>query len=419
MNDMNRKLSYLMLGTGLALTLSSCENKDADLDLNPDIVDAFIPTVVADYDVVKPSNFIKVDVEEGYYAEVMVDDVVICTTLESTIVEVPNEQYSVLSKSKNCVTVTHKLYDPNDKPLGLINEPSGAFMYKTVLFEDMLEGSDYDYNDLVIHVQQKVSNDKKQFRLYIQPVAMGNAQTLTLGADIYTTKIKEKDGEVCKVYNYEKVSTLIFSRDVKSELFGVNHSRTYINTCDPYFDGTFGKKYDGYPMYFVTPKDIVNHSPNFKLNLPDASTKHFYSVNGDMKDRTYAINWFIINELGDTIYAVPTVNHEAINWTTKDGYPFGLVISKVNNPAYDTVDGEHVGWDWFNYANEKVNIAEVYTDFSNWIEGKSTMGADGWKNPEAGKYYPAIQNKLYDVAQWMGTPQWNRGEPAIGVIEEK
>ena len=212
---------------------------------------------------------------------------------------------------------------------------------------------------------------------------------------------------------------MLFRSDVKSELFGVNHSRTYINTCDPLFDGTFGKKYDGYAMYFVTPKDIVNHSSKYKLNLPDASTKHFYSVDGDMKDRTYAINWFIINELGDTIYAVPTVNHEAINWTAKDGYPFGLVISKVNNPAYDTVDGEHVGWDWFNYASEKVNIADVYPDFNNWVQGKSTMGADGWKKPVEGKYYPAIQNELYDVARWMGAPKWNRGEPAIGEIEEK
>ena len=354
---MNKKLSYLMLGTGLALTLSSCENKDVDLNQNPEAQDVFIPTVVADYDAIKPSKFLEVNVEEGYYAEVIVDGVVICTTLESTIVEVPNDQFSVFTKSEEPteVVINTQLYDPNNKPLGLMTEPNGAFMYKTLLFEDKLVGSDYDYNDLIIHVQQKVTTNREKFRIYIQPVAMGNAQKLTLGADIYATD---------KV-NHVKMSTIIFSEDVKRDLFEVENPRTFINTCysDPDFDIIEG---DGYPMYFVSPKPLTNHNPSeYSLSIPDQASEHFYHVTGDMSDKTFAINWFIINAYGDKIYAVPTVNHEGLGWTNEDGYPHGLVISKINNPAHPTVDGETCGWDWFDYPLEREHIANVYPDFSN------------------------------------------------------
>ena len=109
----------------MALALSSCENQDVDLTTEEE-KDNFIPYVVADYENIKPSNFIDVPVDSGYYAEVYFDGELICRTLESTVVEVPNVQYSNDTKSSSGVDIKYLPYDPKDNPMEIPTGMSGT-----------------------------------------------------------------------------------------------------------------------------------------------------------------------------------------------------------------------------------------------------------------------------------------------------
>ena len=72
----------------MALALSSCENQDVDLTTEEE-KDNFIPYVVADYENIKPSNFIDVPVDSGYYAEVYFYGELICRTLATLLCQSP------------------------------------------------------------------------------------------------------------------------------------------------------------------------------------------------------------------------------------------------------------------------------------------------------------------------------------------
>ena len=76
----------------------------------------------------------------------------ICRTTEATIIEVPDNQNSIFTKSDGDYTINYTPYYPKDLALGLIYYNKVAFMYKTLMFADKLQNSVSVYIDLIVHV---------------------------------------------------------------------------------------------------------------------------------------------------------------------------------------------------------------------------------------------------------------------------
>src|SRR5574344_2475255 len=70
-------------------------------------------------------------------------------------------------------------------------------LWQTIAFEDSKNG-DYDYNDLVIHVEWKIKNGG--LRVGIHPIAYGAQKTIALGrSEEHTSELQSPDHLVCRL----------------------------------------------------------------------------------------------------------------------------------------------------------------------------------------------------------------------------
>lgn len=190
--------------------------------------------------------------------------------------------------------------------------------WQAVMFEDS-KNADYDFNDLVIHVRNKVeytyNNKKDGFQTVdIQPIALGSTKTIGLGCIL-------SDG-----------SEYIISDDVRQDLFdGVKGFINTYNMTDP----------------------IMYHFKNTEINKYPIAYK---------ADQSYWVAWFIVCD-GRRYYAVSgDYKYASYNEVlTTDLLPYGLVVGDKNGT--------------FDYPEEKINIAVAYPEFMLWVKGeKSKIG---------------------------------------------
>ena len=392
---MKKLFRNFLWSTLCALGLFSCTEKDViEVPVDPE------PNyeIDVDYDAIAPTNFIEVPAKDGYITFVTQGTDTLIATREATVLEVLNPQYSILTRRTTAKPICSYVAEQDDFAWNTADYEYGWTMYKTMMFEDVKgNSSDFDYNDLVVHVQQKRKGNK--LRIYIHPIAMGNTINIQLGADILLVNSQGKG---------EKCAEIIFSENVKKDLFGVDDQAQFINTYQ--IDR-------GYPAYFVKPRSFTS------VAKFDAKYEgHWLEVKKDfLVFKTFGINWFIINAKGEKIYAVPAVK-DNIEWRHESGRPYGIVSGKTRLTNWPLSDTDQAGHDWINYPKEKINIKKVYPDFDDWLAGKANAN---WDNPNDGTFINAIgyvrgiltpvTDPLYDIHYWM--PTWNHGEPTY--IETK
>ena len=421
---MKKLFNVLILGAICTFGFFSCTEKEiVDLDV-PEVLDPEAPINVS-YETIKPTSFFNVPVKEGLITVVMQGDELLGYTSEETTIEVLNTTGSSFTRSKNkglnCVYVTPEQLAtilPDNGSWNEADASSGWTMYKTIMFEDLVSKSDYDYNDLIIHVQQMKKGNA--LRLYIHPIAMGNYDELSLGADIF----------LIDEYGLgNKCASVLFSNDVRADLFPGKPTKTFINTDfeDTYTDNNV---LDQLPTYFVPAVSITEQTDGFKVG---GKENHWFEVDqNSMKGKTFGINWFIINNEKDPdkkLYAVPAIM-DNIRWRDGTGRPYGIISADTRLTQWPLSDGDTAGHDWINYPMEKVHINEVYIDFDKWLAG--TGNAD-WDNPNITKSINAIgyskpvggipgqlsgNKALYDIngcfeayPEYIGKNIWNNGNP--------
>lgn len=416
---MKKLFNPLFFSAIFALGLFSCTEKVID---DVPTVEADTPIVV-DYDAIKPTNFVDVPVKEGMYTVVMQNDEVIGVTKEAMTIEVLNTSASFTrSKSSDCKFVyctedELKYILPDDGSWNDASDYTGWSMYKTIMFEDTQTNSDYDYNDLIIHVQQR--RFLNFLRLYIHPIAMGNWDELSLGADIFLVNSQGKG---------DKCATIIYSTDVRADLFPGKAKKTFINTdVEDTFNGN--EMLEQFITYYVPPVEFTSLGKDAKISGQWIEV-NFFSMIG----KTFGINWFIINNdknPGEKIYAVPAIQ-DNIKWRDGEGRPYGIISADTRQTIWPLADGSRAGHDWVNYPREHVNINKVYKDFDLWLEGKANadwdnpyeefaINAIGYIKPLSGSRPSSLaagSKALYDIhscfeayPEYAGKNIWRNGDP--------
>lgn len=244
----------------------------------------------------------EVPVKAGYTSIVIYENDTLAVVSEPTTIKVPKGS-SITTKSDTGIRVDFVI---------LNQVASYSAYWQAVMFEDT-ENGDYDYNDLIIHVKNFISNGGKDWDLqniYIQPIALGNTKKIKLG---------------CLLPDH---SEHIIAEDVRTELF--SGEKGFINTVDS-----------------ITPirYKLIPRINNYKL--PKGTRK--------------TIAWFIEVENGKKFYAVTSdYDYQQYDMFNAEGIPYGLVVAKNNGT--------------FKYPRETFSIFQVYPGFGAWINGASDIG---------------------------------------------
>ena len=366
-----------------ALGLFSCTEKDFVDDNVIDPVDPNAPISV-NYEAITPTNFIDVPVREGFITVVTQGAKTLLVTREATTLEVMNPQYTSFTRANQGTVGVDFSYLPDDGSWNDATTNVGATMYKTIMFEDLVENTDKDYNDLIIHVQQYKEGNK--LRLYIHPIALGSYDQIALGADIFIIN-SNKLGDKC--------ASIIFSDNVRKDLFAINNAthqyytpdETFVNTTQ---ENTFSGNgaLQEFPVYFVPP--VEGKFESLAANAKWEKGSQWIEVDESaIRGKAFGINWFIINMTKDSsknLYAVPAVP-ENMNWRDQLGYPYGIISAYTRSENWPLSDSDYAGHDWINYPMEKVHINDVYTGFHLWAHG---VGDAEWDSPTQDKSINAI-----------------------------
>lgn len=243
-------------------------------------------------------------------------------------------------------------------------EGNKAQMFQVICFEDSYDG-DYDYNDLVIHVQYQ--QQQNIFGFGVQPVALGSTKSLKLG---------------CVVY---KGSKQVYKGLITPE--GVDCRTQYFKSIEGFIN--------------VNDRNEVDFRENQYLGstIRNWDTSKIAAV-GPMR-----VEWYI-EVGGKEIYALST---EYLDKSfDKAGLPLGLVITTTGTVFVDKDGGYECGFDWFNYPHESVHIKKVYPQLWDWLTTDHTYSFaefyDGFDAPKDA--YLACYLGLYKA-------------PTIGVCGEK
>ena len=395
-----------------ALGLFSCTEKEF-VDIPEEDVNY---EVKVDYDAIKPTTFINVPVKDGYVTVVKQGNKTLLETRDAMTLEVLNPQYSIFTRATTPEVEFE--YHLDDSSWNEATLPSGSTMYKTIMFEDRRTASDYDYNDLIIHVQQRRVGNR--LRLYIHPIALGNHDKISLGADILAIDANKKG---------TKCAEIIFSTNVREDLFPHAGEKEFVNTYhfDTYDNGN-GDLIQ-LPTYFVEPVRITEFN-NSGVKMTHTK-KHWIEIDpAVMGENAFGINWFIINNERSPevkFYAVPAIK-ENLTWRDQNGYPYGIISAYTRITNWPLSDDDLAGHDWINYARENVHIKDVYKDFDLWLAGEANAN---WDEPEKNNSINAIgyirgiddlpegSKALFDIhacfesyPEYKGENIWNNGNPS-------
>lgn len=150
-----------------------------------------------------------VPIKEGYTTFVTYGEDTIAVANEPITIRIPKNT-AVSTRAGDGINISYDVLKEGA-------ETTYAKTWQAVMFEDTQNG-DYDYNDLIIHVQNTASNhayqhpDETWQSIKIQPIALGSIKTIKLGCIL-------SDG-----------SEHIISNDVRTDLF--SGKQGFINTVD-------------------------------------------------------------------------------------------------------------------------------------------------------------------------------------------
>lgn len=264
-----------------------------------------------------------VPVKDGYWSVVTCCGDTLCVTDEAGHVTLIPKGEKVTEVSENASsTANTKASDAdgvvisyNLKTVHDYHAFAGDRLWQTIAFEDSKNG-DYDYNDLVIHVKWRIRNGG--LMVGIHPIAYGATKTISLGLTVY------KDGTA--------IFDDVIASNCKSELFD-NYSGTqgYINTA----------AYDKHYTKFAKIATILATGSSASWNNLEAA---WWITTSDGSGKIYSVNRrFAPNELLDS-----------------NGRPYGLVITKLTAGYEDGHNIGPVGYNWFFYPKEGINLWNYY-----------------------------------------------------------
>ena len=285
----------------------------------------------ADLNLLKPYEDMEVIVPEGYASIVKLYDDTLAICTYSTTISIPTFWASKLGRaSENSPITIENVKNENNYYQGVLNT------WQVVAFEDSREG-DYDYNDLIIHVNWSIRENN--YTISVQPIALGSSKKIKLG-------FEKMDG------NISSVNEVIVAEDCRKDLFEGREG--FINTFS-------GKE-----------KVIINNG----------KYKYQKELAKQSNDLRCAVNWFIEVDGGTRLYAI-TNNPICLN---QEGRPYGLIFTRIYDKyIYCNEKGERCGVDWFLYPQELVNISDIY-DFDDYMK---TGDISIFRTPKEG-FYDAI-----------------------------
>lgn len=290
-------MKFLLSFCLLSLGLGACIHKES---LSVDIEQRHINCEAFE-------NF-TVPVREGYTTYVTYQGDTLAVASEAITIRVPKGSSNSLVKSTS---------SPLKIDYGVLKEGTTySQQWQAVMFEDTRTG-DYDYNDLVLHVNNRFQRQNKDniLTIKIQPIALGSTKTISLGCIICDDR-----------------SEHILSEDVRKDLF--QDQTGFINTVS----SETPVRYPLEPL--ITDYRIAYESVN-------SST----------------IAWFIEVE-GKRYYAVSgELDYKDYDMFNQDAMPYGLVMHST-----------------FAYAEEKQSIYEAYPNFLKWLNGNSQTIGSGTKS---------------------------------------
>lgn len=231
----------------------------------------------------------------------------------STTISVPTYWASKLSRaSENSPITIENIKNENNYYQGVLNA------WQVVVFEDSQKG-DYDYNDLIIHVNWSIRENS--YTVAVHPIALGSSKKIKLGFEKM-------------VDNISSVDEVIVAENCRKDLFEGREG--FINTFS-------GKE-----------KVIINNGKyTYRKELAKQSN-----------DLRCAVNWFIEVDGGTRLYAI-TNNPKCLN---QEGRPYGLIFTRIYDEyTYCNKKGERCGLDWFLYPQELVSIFDIY-DFDSYMK---------------------------------------------------
>ena len=164
-----KKVMYILSCIALFL---SCGDKDVYK----------VPEV--DLSLLKPYEDMEVVVPEGYASIVKLYDDTLAICTYSTTISVPTYWASKLSRaSENSPITIEHIKNENNYYQGV------STTWQVVVFEDSQKG-DYDYNDLIIHVNWSIQENS--YTIAVQPIALGSSKKIKLG-------FEKMDGNISSV----------------------------------------------------------------------------------------------------------------------------------------------------------------------------------------------------------------------------
>ena len=248
-----------------------------------------------------------VPIKEGYTTFVTYGEDTIAVANEPITIRIPRNT-AVSTRAGDGINIS---YDVLKEGV----ETTYAKTWQAVMFEDTQNG-DYDYNDLIIHVQNTASNhayqhpDETWQSIKIQPIALGSIKTIKLGCIL-------SDG-----------SEHIISNDVRTDLF--SGKQGFINTVD-----------DNTPI---------------RYRLSSTNIQNYAFAKTEQKAAWVA--WFIEVD-GKRMYAASSdIDYKVYDMVNKENMPYGLAVASGNGT--------------FSYPQEKNSLFETYLGFSDWINGKAS-----------------------------------------------
>lgn len=281
---------------------------------------------------------LQVPAKAGKITVVTFNGDIICLTKTPTSIPVPKT--GAASKANDAIQISY-VDDSNPEYVEALGENNQTMeIWQTLAFEDSVVG-DYDYNDLVIHLCQQKTIDKKDIELFhigIHPIAYGATKTFRLGCDIYYKGILVK----------ENISVAENARNLFKENNGSIFPGTeMLNTFRQNFYTNFFTK--------VLTMDATG------TNLSDIQIIWFIDVDANAEGKG-----------GKRLYAV----NNKYSFLDGNKRPYGIIITD-NGKTSEDFDANPNKLDhcssWFEYPKEIKNISDCYPTFNSWLNGTATL----------------------------------------------
>jgi hypothetical protein len=172
---------FLLAAIAIGLSaLPSCVKQDEVTDVETSLENLNVAS-----DMVTTTNY-TVPVVEGYTTNVSYGGMVYAKTSSPITIKVPKEALQSRSDGNLNITYTQGVTAAADTYTNL---------WQTVLFEDSKKG-DYDYNDIIIHVNYKTVGTK--LTVDVQPIALGSTKDIRIGFIINNNGVDHIVAENCR-----------------------------------------------------------------------------------------------------------------------------------------------------------------------------------------------------------------------------